>query len=206
MSRIVIIDTETTGLTNIDQVIELAIFEEKIENFEIFGKTLQETIEYISKRIEVTRYKPKVPINPRAYDVHKIGLKELKSAPCTSTVEIPRDIDYIIGHNISYDLRLLVQSNENLSWVYDIPSICTKTLAQSLKKNLKIPLPSAKLAELTEYYYPEHIETLAAKSHAAKTDVINTTLVTLAMLQHLPKIESFSDLHSFQQFIKGNKK
>lgn len=207
--KISVIDSETTGIAKTDNIIELAVFTSGIKNFKdytVATETFRDFIEWLHEETSVSRYKPKVPINPRAYDVHRIGLTELRDKPCTSTVRVLPDIDYIVGHNIAFDIRMLIQSNPELEWLNEVPTICTMELARGIKKNLKIPLPSAKLSELTEYYYPDYIELLTPTAHAAKSDVVNTVLIALAMLQHVPNIETWDELFEFQQTLKKVKK
>lgn len=207
--KIIVIDSETTGIAKTDNVIELAVFSSNIKNFKdynVTSETFRNFVEWLHEETSVSRYKPKVPINPRAYEVHNIGLSALHDKPCTSTVTVPENIDYIVGHNISFDIRMLLQSNPELEWLNDVPSICTMELARGIKKNLKIPLPSAKLSELTQHYYPEHTELLVPNAHAAKSDVVNTILIALAMLQHVPGIETWDELFEFQQTLKKVKK
>lgn len=206
--RVLVIDSETTGIASTDNVIELAVFKTDIRLFKDFHYISPETLDkvnWLQEQTQVSRYKPKVPCNPFAYEVHGIGMLELQDKPCTSTVELDKEIDYIVGHNISFDIRLLQQSNPELEWLDEVPSICTMELARGIKKNLKVPLPSAKLSQLVEYYYPEHTELLVPHAHAAKSDVVNTVLIALAMLQHVPGIETWTDLYNFQQSLKAVK-
>jgi exodeoxyribonuclease X len=53
------------------------------------------------------RYNPARKIHPRATDVHHIRDEDVADQPHHLTVSIPRDVEYIIGHNISFDMRML---------------------------------------------------------------------------------------------------
>lgn len=89
----VVLDTETTGLGDQDQLIELAIIDDE-------GKTLHDA-----------RYRPTVPISSGATGVHGITADELKDKPTFA-----KDADHVkrllIGktvviYNVDYDLKIL---------------------------------------------------------------------------------------------------
>jgi DNA polymerase III epsilon subunit-like protein len=205
MISVLVLDTETTGISKTDQVIELAYIDlgpftfEQLrsdrEDFEIFKQT---PLTYISR----FRFKPTVPINPHAYEIHGIGLSELKDSPCSTTVAIPY-ADYIVGHVISFDQRMLEQSNFEMSGqLAKAKYICTKELAKAVEKAIGIKYENHKLDTLVKYYYPAEYESLVQSTHDARGDVIKTIVVLLAMLEHLPAITSWEELYNFQQSLK----
>lgn len=209
MEVVLVLDSETTGISKTDQVIELAYIDlgaftfdqlqSDRKDFEIFKHTL---LTYIS----CFRFKPTVPINPHAYEVHRIGLSELKDCPCSTTAAVPC-AEYIVGHVISFDQRLLEQSNFEMSQqLAEAKYICTKELAKAIEKAVGIRYENHKLDTLVKHYYPVEHETLVLEIHDARGDVVKTILVLLAMLEHLPAIGSWEELYNFQQSLKKVKK
>lgn len=99
IDNFVILDTETTGLSEIDEVVEIGIVD-------MDGKALYEK-----------RFKPSVPINPQAARVNHMSLDVLKDCPefTEQDWEEVRNIignRKILGHNIPFDARLLQQTYE----------------------------------------------------------------------------------------------
>ena len=91
-----IIDTETTGLGDQDEIVELSIVD-------IFGNVLYDQ-----------RFHPSVPMNPEASAINHITDDMLKDQPWFAH-ELSKiyQILYgkpLIGHNISFDVRLLKQT------------------------------------------------------------------------------------------------
>ncbi len=91
--QFLVLDTETTGLNNHDQIIELSI---------------------LSSRGEIIynqRYKPTVPISDGAYRCHGINLHDLENEPSfeVDACEIKRILlnNNIVIFNASYDINIL---------------------------------------------------------------------------------------------------
>jgi DNA polymerase-3 subunit epsilon len=93
----VIIDTETTGLTQLDEVIQVAIVN-------MAGECL---LESFVKPVSAT-------IHPGAYEVHHISERNLYDAPTIDQLDLINILDMrmIVGYNIGFDARLLKQSAE----------------------------------------------------------------------------------------------
>ncbi len=206
---VLILDSETTGMSKTDQVIELAYleagldtlgnFKESRKHFEIFLTTLYENIYRF-------QFKPTVPINPFAFEVHGIGLAALQGKQSSTTVTVPEH-EYMVGHVISFDYRLLIQSNESLiTQLSKTKYICTKELAKAIEKNLGFKYENHKLDTLVKHYYPAEYEVLVQSTHDAAGDVVKTILVLLAMLEHIPNVTTWVELYQFQQTLKKVKK
>ncbi|WKJ88596.1 3'-5' exonuclease [Methylomonas montana] len=95
-ARYVVLDTETTGLDDKSQIIELAI------------------IDHNGVVLHNARYKPTVNISDRAYQVHGISLDMLKNEK-TIAVDADKIKNILINNtvvifNSSFDLRLLEQT------------------------------------------------------------------------------------------------
>lgn len=192
MSNILVLDCETTGLKTTDQVIEL--YYKEINNHFVTLPELQ-----FHKR-----YKPSVQIDINAFKVHNIGMAALLKEDKSNTVTIPEDTQYIIGANISFDIRLLQQSNPELN-LGNIKLICIQELARIVNKINPDTYPNVKLATLYKHYFPE-CELNANVYHSAREDVIKTLAVLLKMLELFPQIKTVSELYDFLQTMKKVKK
>ncbi len=208
--KVIILDSETTGIAKTDQVIELAYCSigslqcEQAGTQAVIYNTTKSVINSLTK---VTRYRPSCSINPFAFAVHNIGLSELLNKPKSSTVDIPDDITYMIGQNISFDKRMLEQSNPELKDKLDsIKYICTMTLARIIDKQMKIGYENHKLDTLAKFYFPDQAEELAPAIHSAGNDVLKTYLVLLKLVEHLPAIETWDELYDFQESMSGTVK
>jgi exodeoxyribonuclease X len=189
---ILVLDTETTGLKATDQVIEL--YYHAIDNNFITIPELQ-----FHKR-----YKPSVQIDINAFKVHNIGMKDLLKEEKSNTVTIPEETQYIIGANISFDIRLLQQSNKELN-LGNVKLICIQELARIINKINPETYPNVKLATLYKHYYPT-CELNERQFHSAKEDVIKTLAVLLNMLQLFPNVKTVPELYDFLQTMKKVKK
>lgn len=178
MTRLVVVDTETTGLGTADQVVEIA--------------TATVTYPPAAELAELRwsgLVKPTCPVSEGARRVHGIGEEELADAPELSGYlpngveglglhSEPEDV-ILVAHNLSFDVRLLLQSGfpEEL-----LPKkrICTYVCAmqmfpdlarhknQTLKSDLGIAVPS--------------LDGDSARPHRAMSDVLDTAHLLIYML------------------------
>jgi len=93
----IIIDTETTGLTQLDEVIQIAIID-------MTGACLFESF---VKPVSAT-------IHPGAHEVHRISERILSDAPTIDKIDLISRLagKFIVGYNVGFDARLLKQSAE----------------------------------------------------------------------------------------------
>lgn len=112
MMKILVIDTETTGLSSTDEAIEiaLALYQVNINDYSV-----TKISSYTGRRC------PSVPINPRAQQVHKISLSELigKEFDHKEVNSLFKTADILIAHNASFDARMLepiYPGIKNLHW------------------------------------------------------------------------------------------
>lgn len=96
--HLLFLDTETTGLSNSDEVIELGIVD-------INGKVIFDQ-----------RFKPSVPIHPKAQEVHRISAEMLENEPAFFDYLLDF-IDEVSGKkmlifNKDYDTRIIRQNIE----------------------------------------------------------------------------------------------
>ena len=200
--KTLILDCETTGVSNTDQVIELAYYE-----VDTLAQEKERTWNSIEDEIMTFRYFPSVSIHERAYAVHGLGLSMLTSYPPSASIELPESIDYIIGHNITFDKRMIGNTNPALKeQLEQAKYICTLALSKSISKFLNISYENNQLDTLAKHYYPEFSETLVTPLHSAKNDVLKTLLVLLKLVEHVPTLETFEDIYNFQTALKESKK
>ena len=207
--KVLVLDSETTGTAKTDQVIELAYIElgsiafaslqQSRKDFELFRLNLLNNISRF-------QFKPTVPINPHAFEVHGIGLAALKDKPSSTTVTVPEH-EYMVGHVISFDKGKLIGSNATLEAQLERTKyICTKELAKAIEKHLDLKYENHKLDTLVRHYYPMEYEVLVQSTHDAAGDVVKTVLVLLALLEHIPNVTTWEELFNFQQSLKKVKK
>jgi DNA polymerase III epsilon subunit-like protein len=209
MEVVLVLDSETTGISKTDQVIELAYIDLGAFTFDQLQsdrKDFEDFKHALRTYISCFRFKPTVSINPHAYEVHRIGFSELKDCPSSTSIDMP-EVHYMVGHQISFDQRMLEQSNaRNIATLKDVKYICTKELAKAIEKALGLKYENHKLDTLVKHYYPTEYESLVSETHDARGDVVKTIIVLLAMLEHLPAITSWEELYNFQQSLKKVKK
>lgn len=210
LEKVIILDTETTGIAKTDKIIELAycsIGSLACEQEGTQAVSYSTTKSVINSNTRVTRYRPSCSINPFAFAVHGIGLSELLDKPKCITIDIPDDITYIIGQNISFDKRMLEQTNPALKGKLDSAKyICTMILARIIDKQMKIGYENHKLDTLARFYFPDQADELAPSIHTASNDVLKTYLVLLKLVEHLPAIETWDELYDFQEAMSGTAK
>ena len=185
MSKVLILDSETTGVGKTDQIIELAYAE--LQPVPIFKQTMWHKKDTVHNQ----RYMPSVPIHPAASKVHGITYKELLGKPKSETIEFPKDVEYMIGHQISFDHRMLGKP--------DVKLICTMNLCKNIVKFTDITFPNVKLDTLVDVLCPTHIK---GTTHSALGDIMKNCAVLEELLKLLPNITSWDELYSLQQSMK----
>jgi DNA polymerase III epsilon subunit-like protein len=98
--KILIVDTETTGLSSTDEAIEIGLSLYEINSSDY---SAVKASSYTGRRC------PSVPINPRAQQVHKISLSELlgKDFDHKEVNSLLNSADILVAHNASFDARML---------------------------------------------------------------------------------------------------
>ena len=151
MPRIIILDTETTGLIEPIEAIEVAwqevVFEEQ----------------HVDKTTEcfLQRFKPSKPIEFGALATSHILISELLDCEPSSSFKLPEDTEYLLGHNIDYDWKVLGKPN--------VKRICTKAIATHLIPNIDSYSQSA----LLYYFLGESAKPLLKEAHNALEDINN---------------------------------
>lgn len=160
-----ILDSETTGLNELDQIIELAICDRT-------GRVLFES-----------RFQPTVDIEPGAYNAHGITAKELENEPRWSdrVGEVQNILEGkpIIIFNDDFDLRLLEQTNNAFQvpseWLRGLTTCCAMYLSAdfygSTNRYGTISLADATYNAGVKWKGPAHS---AVADTLATVDLVNT--------------------------------
>lgn len=134
-------------------------------------------------------------ISYAAMAVHHIVEADLLGKPDTSTLRIPENTKYIIGHNIHFDMKAMQRSN-SIDLSEQVKTICTLALARHTWPDL----PSHSLSALIYFIHKGsyYARDLLAKAHDAKTDIICTALI-LKEICRAKGITNFEDLYELSQ-------
>ncbi len=155
-----IFDTETTGKTE-PIVVEAAWI--KINKFNPF-----ETSDSFNQR-----YNPGKKNEYGALAIHNILDEELVDCPPASDFMLPEDAEYIIGHNVDYDWKVINQPN--------VKRICTLALAKKVWPNLDSYNQSALLYFIEGNNAREKLK----NAHSALADVKNCEILLRAICNGL---------------------
>lgn len=175
--RLLVLDTETTGLTSNDRVIELAWLE------------VDGSLEVINSTHSLID--PQMPIDPEASKINNIYDKDVEFAPTLREFfgivrkeEFRQDLYVVqIGHNVPFDYKFIKSEMP----VKD--QICTLRLAQYFYPDA----PNHKLETLREYFNLQ----VVGRSHGALVDCF----VTLEFLKFLMKDKGLS-LHDVLELTR----
>lgn len=112
MENYIVIDTETTGISEQDEILQISIIDEN-------GSTLLN--EYCRPE-HITEW-------PEAEKVHGISYKDVKNKPTLKELlpkisSIINSYDVIAGYNVEFDLNFVKRQNPNIDWTtkrtYDV--------------------------------------------------------------------------------------
>ena len=169
-----VLDTETTGLGNNDQIIEIAVCDAS-------GRVCYEQ-----------RISPSVPINPKAEEVHGISLDDL--AECPQWPEIVDSLQTLLTgqtvviYNSDFDLGMLRSTSQAFetddAWLNTLSIRCAMELSVQAfgATNRYGTISLANAAEAAGVSWP-------GEAHSAKVDA----LVTLGILRSLS--DHYHQLH-----------
>jgi exodeoxyribonuclease X len=136
------------------------------------------------------RYNPARKIHPRATDVHHIRDEDVADQPHHLTVSIPRDVEYIIGHNISFDMRMLACSGVDVS---RFKTVCTLELARKAFPEFA----SYKLGALIdELFDPDFARQVSKNAHSALADVRMTELLLDKIIERMSWTKDIAQIHA----------
>ena len=170
MSNAIIFDTEATGIKD-PVLIEAAWIE--VDSLETL---------VLSNPFE-QRYNPGKPITLGALATHHIMDEELVDCPPASSFSLPKDVGYIIGHNVDFDWEVIGKP--------EVKRICTLALARKIWPDLDSHTQSALLY---------HLERKSARlqlrnAHAALIDV-GICAVILNHIRHQLNVKTIEELYA----------
>ena len=169
---IVILDTETTGLVEPIEAIEVAWQEI------VYGHSFNSK----SDLSFLQRFKPSKPIEFGALATSHILMSELEECEPSSNFKLPEEVEYIIGHNIDYDWRVIGKPN--------VKRICTKAMATYLIKDIGSYSQSA----LLYYFLGDPAKPLLKNAHNAKDDVFNCFTLFIYLIDSIKEDVSTIEL------------
>ena len=163
-------DTETTGLNDDDEIVELAITDER-------GNTLYSQ-----------RFKPTQSMSAGSSRVTGITDDMLADMPTfASEIDDIKAIffnaDQIMAYNIEFDIRLLCQTcakyNLNTDWIYKINTRCAMLMYSNYAYDWYSPTVPSRYYKLTDAC--ERMQIRVQNAHSAVGDCIMTANLVRAM-------------------------
>ena len=173
------IDTETTGFSKEDRIIEIAIVVQR-------GPVVLETFHSL--------------VNPEgrsigegAYAVHGISDDDVANAPTFEEIKprvlelLCRDIPWV-AHQMNFDARMLSYVISKEEWPRDIPTLCSMEFAKKKHPSLKM-YGKHKLLDLAGYL---HINYDPGMAHNAMNDAELLAKIVPAMMRDRPVLQHFT--------------
>lgn len=164
----IIFDTETTGLD------EPELVESAWLSIDIAGEP--------AGLVEVSRWKPSKRIQLGALAAHHIMDEELHVFPPSSEFRLPDGVEYLIGHNVDFDWRVI---GEPAVKRIDVCALC-----RSLWPEADSHSQSAMLYLLERYL----ARGLLKEAHSAGADVVNCRRILVHVLAKLGSPTTFDAL------------
>lgn len=199
---IVVLDTETTGISKLDEVIQLALFklDDSVSAIKASLDLTGFNTPLVRDRVTSTifpklpvsnRYfNPTVAINPHAQAVH--GLSKIKLCKYDAFDQaLTNDFKLVIAHNAPFDTRMLKLEGIN--------AICTMGLAKKIEKlqGGKFGFDNYKLGTLYKFFYPEQANYFDTEFHDALADCEMCLLVLIALLDAFPFLQTLTEIHQY---------
>lgn len=131
------------------------------------------------------RYNPGVPSTLGALATHHILDEELKDCPLPDEFSLDADVEYLIGHNVDYDWKVIGEP--------DVKRICTFALSRYLFPTLD----SHTLGAMAYFFLKGEARNLLRNAHSAASDCETTRHVLRYLIGTLKKqvsIFSWEDL------------
>lgn len=175
----IILDTETHTLNG--QPIEIAYAPIEVEN----GKLTLDKSKLFDQLYSVDE-----PISFAAMAVHHILESDLIDRPHYSTFILPTDTQYIIGHNVDYDIRAIEKCGVDTS---SIKAICTLALARRVWPDAEAHNISALIYMISKG--SEKAREMIKKAHRADMDIILTANILMHIVHQL-NINSIEELYA----------
>ena len=186
MTRVVVMDTECTGLDEDREIIEAAVIE--------VGRDESIDRHWLPvSPVWCQSFKPEKPIKYGAMAVHHITPAMLEGCPPSSEFQIPEDVDYIIGHSIDFDWEAAgspahvkrIDTHAIATWVW--PECDSHSQSALLYMLLG---PTDKTRKLLQ------------GAHRAEDDALNNVRLLEKILDKCPTIEKWEDLYQYSELCR----
>jgi exodeoxyribonuclease X len=174
----IILDTETHTLNG--QPIEIAYAPIHVEQ----GKLTLDKSKLFDQLYSIDE-----PISFAAMAVHHILESDLINQPHYSHFSLPSDTQYIIGHNVDYDIRAIEKCGVDTS---AIKAICTLALARRVWPDAEAHNISALIYMISKG--SEKAREMIKKAHRADMDIILTANILMHIVHQL-NINSIEELY-----------
>jgi exodeoxyribonuclease X len=173
----IILDTETHTLNGLP--IEIAYAPIEIER----GK-----LSLDKKKIFDQLYQVGQPISYAAMAVHHILESDLADQPFYSEFQLPEQTQYIIGHNVDYDITAIAKCVDTSK----IKPICTLALARRVWENAEAHNISALIYLISKG--SDKAREMLKGAHRADADIILTANILMHIIHQL-NIENIEQLY-----------
>lgn len=178
MSKILIIDTETTGFTEPVEPIEVAWVQ---LDDGLISNDLDLALDLMGRFDQ--RYKPTQPISFGAMATHHITEEDLEDCPPSADFALPEDTTFLIGHNIDFDWKAIGKP--------DVPRICTLALSRRLWPD---EMGHSLGAMMYRLLHKDEAKDLLRNAHSAYQDVLLTRILLQHILEKMPKVRTWERL------------
>ena len=180
MGKVLILDTETTGISDPVIPIEVAYIEiGKFENLKI-KKSFRQLYNPGDNKIDYS-----------AMVTHNIIPEDLVKKPIYTEFKLPENVEYMIGHNIKFDYKV-IGSPENIKLIDTL----------QISRKLFPDLDSHKQGAIL-YYLLDHKKArkILKNSHSALHDV-KICRIILEHFIRITNVKSFDELYEYNNIAK----
>lgn len=190
MIKFTSVDVETSGRSNMDEIISIGLV--KFENNKIIDKFY-------------TLIKPNKPIDPSASHINGIYNKDVMNEKQFN--EVYKDIknfignDILVAHNASFDFRMLKNDINNINEkLFDNDYICTMLLSKALND-----FSSHSLDNLTYQYDIDLTNAHNALADAKATGILLVKLIEENNVNSLVELINKAGYKKFGNLAKNNR-
>lgn len=181
----IILDTETHDLNGLP--IEIAYAPVDM----IQGKLVLDKSQIFDQYYQVGE-----PISFGAMAVHHILEHDLVGQPHYTAFQLPAETQYIIGHNIDYDIQTIAKCGID---VQSIKAICTLALARHLWKDLDAYNMSALIYRVSNG--SEKARQMLKNAHRADADILLTANVLMHLLKDA-QVNTMQELYELSEIAR----
>lgn len=183
-TKAIILDTETHDLNGLP--IEIAYAPIDL----IQGKLVLDKSQLFDQYYQVNQ-----PISYGAMAVHHILEHDLIDQPLYTTFKLPTETEYIIGHNIDYDIQAIARCGVETA---HLKPICTLALARFVWKEFDSYTISALIYRVSKG--SEKARQMLKNAHRADADILLTANVLMHILKALNTITPIETLEQLFEY------